>query len=283
MRRQSVAMVLRSCTPFVSRGNHRVRIRTLGASSSTWLLLARGHTQPEALSRHVPDCGRNRDNAGYAWKVPAAGGVSDMDAPRGPLDCADWTIDGIHLCMTRLNLLQAETPCRRSIPSLPSDGATSRCAWRPRACSVPGAVGPDPSGRGFSRLGQCATPRTGPPCPSHAAPRDPRLAADLLGRGERPHRSPAREAAPLAHRLRHGLRCDQRGALHGAEGGAASGDQPCGQCGTPVSCPSTGAVKHAWDMRRAPAVIRIGMALISSLLLDPIPANDQPVTTKYPA
>ncbi len=50
---------------------------------------------------------RNRDNVSYAWKVLSQG-VCDGCA-LGVAGFHDWTIDGIHLCMTRLNLLRLNT------------------------------------------------------------------------------------------------------------------------------------------------------------------------------
>src|SRR5262245_30858533 len=49
----------------------------------------------------------NRDNAGYGWKVLTQG-VCDGCA-LGVAGLRDWTIDGVHLCMTRLNLLRLNT------------------------------------------------------------------------------------------------------------------------------------------------------------------------------
>ena len=49
----------------------------------------------------------NRDNLGYAWKVITRG-VCDGCA-LGVAGLHDWTIDGVHLCMTRLNLLRLNT------------------------------------------------------------------------------------------------------------------------------------------------------------------------------
>jgi hypothetical protein len=50
---------------------------------------------------------QNRDNLGYAWKVLSQG-VCDGCA-LGVAGFHDWTIDGVHLCMTRLNLLRLNT------------------------------------------------------------------------------------------------------------------------------------------------------------------------------
>ncbi len=50
---------------------------------------------------------RNRDNPTYAWKVLSKG-VCDGCA-LGVAGFHDWTIPGVHLCMTRLNLLRLNT------------------------------------------------------------------------------------------------------------------------------------------------------------------------------
>src|ERR1044071_7293701 len=49
----------------------------------------------------------NRDNLGYAYKVLSRG-VCDGCA-LGVAGFHDWTISGVHLCMTRLNLLRLNT------------------------------------------------------------------------------------------------------------------------------------------------------------------------------
>ena len=65
----------------------------------------------QAKPRHFRDMAavvwRNRDNLGYGWKVLSQG-VCDGCA-LGVAGFHDWTIDGIHLCMTRLNLLRLNT------------------------------------------------------------------------------------------------------------------------------------------------------------------------------
>jgi len=66
-----------------------------------------GQTKP----RHFRDMARvawdNRDNASYAWQVLSRG-VCDGCA-LGVAGLHDWTIEGVHLCMTRLNLLRLNT------------------------------------------------------------------------------------------------------------------------------------------------------------------------------
>ncbi len=66
-----------------------------------------GQTKPH----HFRDMARvvwdNRDNLPYAWRVLSRG-VCDGCA-LGVTGFHDWTIDGVHLCMTRLNLLRLNT------------------------------------------------------------------------------------------------------------------------------------------------------------------------------
>src|SRR5688572_5687945 len=50
---------------------------------------------------------KNKDNLSYAWKVISKG-VCDGCA-LGVAGLHDWTIPGVHLCMTRLNLLRLNT------------------------------------------------------------------------------------------------------------------------------------------------------------------------------
>jgi molybdopterin-dependent oxidoreductase alpha subunit len=65
----------------------------------------------QAKPKHFRDMARvawqNRDNLGYAWKVLSRG-VCDGCA-LGVAGFHDWTIKGVHLCMTRLNLLRLNT------------------------------------------------------------------------------------------------------------------------------------------------------------------------------
>ncbi|HEV8544467.1 MAG TPA: FdhF/YdeP family oxidoreductase [Verrucomicrobiae bacterium] len=65
----------------------------------------------ERKPRHFRDMAKivwdNRDNLGYAWKVITRG-VCDGCA-LGVAGLHDWTIQGTHLCMTRLNLLRLNT------------------------------------------------------------------------------------------------------------------------------------------------------------------------------
>src|SRR6185295_8322150 len=66
-----------------------------------------GQTKPKHFRYMAEIAWKNRDNLAYAWKVLSRG-VCDGCA-LGVAGFHDWTIDGIHLCMTRLNLLRLNT------------------------------------------------------------------------------------------------------------------------------------------------------------------------------
>src|SRR5689334_14880880 len=66
-----------------------------------------GQAKPKHFRDMLSVAWRNRDNAGYAWKVLSQG-VCDGCA-LGVAGLHDWTIKGVHLCMTRLNLLRLNT------------------------------------------------------------------------------------------------------------------------------------------------------------------------------
>src|SRR5204862_1821852 len=64
-------------------------------------------TKPKHFRDMAAVVWKNRDNLPYAWKVLSRG-VCDGCA-LGVAGFHDWTIEGIHLCMTRLNLLRLNT------------------------------------------------------------------------------------------------------------------------------------------------------------------------------
>ena len=69
---------------------------------------------------------RNRDNLPYAWKVLSRG-VCDGCA-LGVAGFHDWTIDGVHLCMTRLNLLRLNTAPALDVERLANVGSLEKLA-----------------------------------------------------------------------------------------------------------------------------------------------------------
>lgn len=66
-----------------------------------------GQTKPKHFRDMLRVAWDNRDNLGYAWRVLSRG-VCDGCA-LGVAGFHDWTIPGVHLCMTRLNLLRLNT------------------------------------------------------------------------------------------------------------------------------------------------------------------------------
>lgn len=66
-----------------------------------------GHKKPHHFRDMFKVAWDNRDNWRYAWKILSKG-VCDGCA-LGVAGFRDWTISGVHLCMTRLNLLRLNT------------------------------------------------------------------------------------------------------------------------------------------------------------------------------
>jgi molybdopterin-dependent oxidoreductase alpha subunit len=66
-----------------------------------------GQRKPKHFRYMAAVAWENRDNLPYAWKVLSRG-VCD-GCSLGVAGFHDWTIEGIHLCMTRLNLLRLNT------------------------------------------------------------------------------------------------------------------------------------------------------------------------------
>lgn len=90
----------------MGRERHRLE-RGFGDRLADAVPFGLGRSKP----RHFTDMARvawkNRDNLAYGWKVLSKG-VCDGCA-LGVAGFRDWTIEGTHLCMTRLNLLRLNT------------------------------------------------------------------------------------------------------------------------------------------------------------------------------
>ncbi|HYC71440.1 MAG TPA: FdhF/YdeP family oxidoreductase [Opitutaceae bacterium] len=74
---------------------------------SRWMPFGLGAVKPKHFRDMARIAWENRDNPGHAWRVLTRG-VCDGCA-LGVAGLHDWTIDGVHLCMTRLNLLRLNT------------------------------------------------------------------------------------------------------------------------------------------------------------------------------
>ena len=86
--------------------SHRIR-KTFFERLKGLVPFGLGQTKPAHFRDMLRVVWKNRDNAGYAWKVLSKG-VCDGCA-LGVAGFHDWTIKGTHLCMTRLNLLRLNT------------------------------------------------------------------------------------------------------------------------------------------------------------------------------
>src|SRR5580700_7225373 len=69
--------------------------------------LGLGQAKPKHFRDMAAVAWKNRDNLSYAWKVLSRG-VCDGCA-LGVAGFHDWTIESVHLCQTRLNLLRLNT------------------------------------------------------------------------------------------------------------------------------------------------------------------------------
>ena len=86
--------------------SHRIQ-KSLGQRLKAVIPFGIGQTKPKHFRDMVGVIWKNRDNLGYAWRVLGKG-VCDGCA-LGVAGFHDWTIKGVHLCMTRLNLLRLNT------------------------------------------------------------------------------------------------------------------------------------------------------------------------------
>ncbi len=93
-------------------------------SLSRWSPFGIGHVKPKHFRDMLGVVWKNRDNLPYAWKVVTRG-VCDGCA-LGVAGLHDWTIPGVHLCMTRLNLLRLNTMPALDVSRLADAGALGR-------------------------------------------------------------------------------------------------------------------------------------------------------------
>src|SRR4051812_21277166 len=89
--------------------SHRLTNNTLSERLKVLVPFGLGQTNPNHFRDMLAIAWKNRDNLGYAWRVLSRG-VCDGCA-LGVAGFHDWTLDnrGVHLCMTRLNLLRLNT------------------------------------------------------------------------------------------------------------------------------------------------------------------------------
>lgn len=213
-------------------------------------------TKPRHFRDMLKIAWQNRDNAGYAWKVLSQG-VCDGCA-LGVAGFHDWTIDGVHLCMTRLNLLRLNT-MRAFDPALLAD------------------IGPlkSKSNAELRELGRI-------PCPL------------IRKRGERGFQPTSWEDALRRIADRINASDPQRIAFYLTSRGITNevyyvaqkvarflGTNNVDNAARLCHSPSTGAMKHALGIAASTCSYRDWFGTDLLIFFGANPANDQPVTTKY--
>ena len=215
-----------------------------------------GETKP----KHFRDMARvawdNRDNLGYAWKVLSRG-VCDGCA-LGVAGFHDWTIKGVHLCMTRLNLLRLNT-----MPPIP-DGLLDDISHLEKLSNAElrnlGRLAypmvREKNARGFRRISwDEAYDRMA----RRIRPADPhRIAFFLTSRGI------TNEVYYMAQKAARFL-------------GTNNVDNAARLC----HAPSTAAMKHAIGVAATTCSYKDWYGTDLIVFFGSNPANDQPVTTKY--
>src|ERR1051325_3646559 len=215
-----------------------------------------GQTKPKHFRDMLRIAWANRDNLGYAWQVLSKG-VCDGCA-LGVSGFHDWTIDGVHLCMTRLNLLRLNTAPAFD-PALLSDIShlqpLSNAQLRELG-RLPCPLLRERGSKGFRRI-------TWDDAYTRVARRirgsDPkRLAFFLTSRGI------TNEVYYVAQKVARFL-------------GTNNVDNAARLCHSP----STGAMKYALGVAASTCSYRDWLGTDLIVFFGANPANDQPVTTKY--
>lgn len=199
---------------------------------------------------------QNRDSFGYAWKVLSQG-VCDGCA-LGVAGFHDWTIDGVHLCMTRLNLLRLNT-MKAFDPALLADVAGLKAksnAELRELGRIPCPMIRSQGERGFKPIAwddaiQRIARRINASDPK-------RIAFYLTSRGI------TNEVYYVAQKVARFL-------------GTNNVDNAARLCHSP----STGAMKHALGVAASTCSYRDWFGTDLLVFFGANPANDQPVTTKY--
>lgn len=215
-----------------------------------------GQTKPQHFRDMAKVAWKNRDNVGYAWKVLSQG-VCDGCA-LGVAGFHDWTIKGVHLCMTRLNLLRLNTMPALD-PNLLSDISTLKTfsnAELRELGRLPYPMLREKGSPGFRRI-------TWEDAYARIARRlraaDPkRIAFFVTSRGV------TNEVYYMAQKVARFL-------------GTNNVDNAARLCHSP----STGAMKYALGVAASTCSYTDWYGTDLIIFFGSNPANDQPVTTKY--
>jgi len=215
-----------------------------------------GHTKPKHFRDMLRIAWENRDNAGYAWKVLSKG-VCDGCA-LGVAGFHDWTIEGVHLCMTRLNLLRLNTVPAFD-PNLLSDISNLRSlsnAELRELGRLPCPLLREKGDKGFRRISwDEAYARI---AKRVRASNPKRIAFFVTSRGV------TNEVYYMAQKVARFL-------------GTNNVDNAARLCHSP----STGAMKYALGVAASTCSYKDWFGTDLIVFFGANPANDQPVTTKY--
>lgn len=215
-----------------------------------------GQTKPQHFRDMAKIVWRNRDNLGYAWKVLSKG-VCDGCA-LGVAGFHDWTIEGVHLCMTRLNLLRLNTMRAFDEKILGDVSALEKLsnAELRELGRLPYPMLRECGAKGFRRI-------TWDDAYARMAKRirasDPRRIAFFVT-----SRGVTNEVYYMAQKVARFL-------------GTNSVDNAARLCHSP----STGAMKYALGVAASTCSYKDWWGTDLIIFFGANPANDQPVTTKY--
>jgi len=223
---------------------------------ATWVPFGLGQTKPKHFREMLDVVWKNRDNLGYAWQVLSKG-VCDGCA-LGVAGLHDWTIPGVHLCMTRLNLLRLNTMPEFD-SELVSDVSTLAGKSNEELRQLGRLAYPmlrETGQRGFRRISWDEVhQRLGP----RLRRTDPdRMAFFITARGV------TNEVYYVSQKVARFL-------------GTNHVDNAARLC----HAPSTGAMKHALGCAASTCSYKDWYGTDLIVFFGANPANDQPVTTKY--
>src|SRR3989449_329672 len=215
-----------------------------------------GQAKPKHFRDMAAVVWRNRDNLPYAWKGLSKG-VCDGCA-LGVAGFHDWTITGVHLCMTRLNLLRLNTMPALDIKVL-EDISKLNCldnAQLRELGRLPYPMLREKNAPGFRRISWEEAYRRIADRIRIIQPK--RLAFFLTSRGV------TNEVYYMAQKVARFL-------------GTNNVDNAARLCHSP----STGAMKYALGVAASTCSYKDWYGTDLIVFFGANPANDQPVTTKY--
>ena len=215
-----------------------------------------GQAKPKHFRDMAAVVWKNRDNLPYAWKVLSRG-VCDGCA-LGVAGFHDWTIPGIHLCMTRLNLLRLNTMPALDVSLLENISKLERLdnAGLRELGRLPYPMLREKKAPGFRRISWEEAYRR---IAAKVRASDPkRLAFFVTSRGV------TNEVYYMAQKAARFL-------------GTNNVDNAARLC----HAPSTAAMKHAIGVAATTCSYKDWYGTDLIVFLGANPANDQPVSTKY--